>query len=157
MNTFNKPISEIRELIVANARKFVGTRFVHRGRTINGVDCVGLIILAYRRSGVVLPDHNTIYHPGWYWNKKEADLLTSNAMRYFVFTENPLPGDAIVFRCVKGLNKITHSGILIDNNGAFIHARSGRFVESQTLGFRYWTMENRFAGYMVYKGFNEEM
>lgn len=38
------------------ARAYIGTRFRHRGRSTNGVDCAGLGILAYADCGVELPD-----------------------------------------------------------------------------------------------------
>ena len=43
---FNNTISEA-------ALRYVGTKFLHRGRTTRGIDCVGLVILAVRDCGFV--------------------------------------------------------------------------------------------------------
>lgn len=42
--------------LVSAARKYLGVKFRHRGRTPRGLDCVGLGILAYKDCGVALPD-----------------------------------------------------------------------------------------------------
>lgn len=46
--------------LVTAARKYIGTKWRHRGRSVHGVDCAGLGILAYRDCGVELPDF-TLY------------------------------------------------------------------------------------------------
>lgn len=38
------------------ARGYLDVRFRHRGRSRHGLDCAGLMVLAYRDCGVVLPD-----------------------------------------------------------------------------------------------------
>lgn len=38
------------------ARGWVGTRWVHQGRTKDGIDCAGLLIVAGADVGVVVPD-----------------------------------------------------------------------------------------------------
>jgi cell wall-associated NlpC family hydrolase len=40
--------------LVLAARRYLGVRFVHRGRRPDKLDCVGLILLAYRDCGVAL-------------------------------------------------------------------------------------------------------
>lgn len=42
------------------ARAYLGTRWRHRGRSVHGLDCAGLVVLAYRDCGVELPDF-TLY------------------------------------------------------------------------------------------------
>jgi hypothetical protein len=42
----------VRISIVEEARKLLGTRWKHMGRTENGIDCVGLIITVGRRLGL---------------------------------------------------------------------------------------------------------
>lgn len=46
--------------LVEAARSLKGTRFVHRGRTPRGVDCAGMVKVAYQICGVDLPDF-TLY------------------------------------------------------------------------------------------------
>lgn len=42
--------------LVESARKYLGTKFVHQGRTSHGLDCVGLGMKAFRDCGVILKD-----------------------------------------------------------------------------------------------------
>lgn len=46
--------------LVNAARKYIGTKWKHRGRTRHGLDCAGLGVLAYHDCGVDLPDF-TLY------------------------------------------------------------------------------------------------
>lgn len=48
--------------LVAAARRYIDTRFVHQGRSSSGLDCVGLIWIAYRDCGVELDAHRA--YPG---------------------------------------------------------------------------------------------
>lgn len=43
------------ELVTA-ARSYLGVKWRHRGRSVHGLDCAGLGMLAYRDCGVQLPD-----------------------------------------------------------------------------------------------------
>ncbi len=45
--------------VVAAARAYLGTPFVHVGRSALGVDCVGLLILAGKDAGLILPGYQT--------------------------------------------------------------------------------------------------
>ena len=40
---------------VAAARSYIGTRCVHQGRSRNGVDCIGLVVMAVRDCGLDAP------------------------------------------------------------------------------------------------------
>jgi cell wall-associated NlpC family hydrolase len=40
-----------------SARKFIGAKFRHRGRSPKLMDCVGLVLLAYKELGVELKDY----------------------------------------------------------------------------------------------------
>jgi cell wall-associated NlpC family hydrolase len=42
--------------LVLAARRYLGVRFVHRGRLPHKLDCVGLVWIAYRDCGVALED-----------------------------------------------------------------------------------------------------
>lgn len=43
--------------LVQAARRYLGTKWRHRGRSVHGVDCAGLIVLAYSDCGVRLADY----------------------------------------------------------------------------------------------------
>lgn len=38
--------------VIACARQFVGVRFVHQGRSVTGVDCLGLLLLTAQKLGL---------------------------------------------------------------------------------------------------------
>lgn len=42
--------------LIEAARKYLGTRWRHRGRNVHGLDCAGLVVIAYADCGVELPD-----------------------------------------------------------------------------------------------------
>lgn len=42
--------------LIQSARKYIGVKFRHRGRTRSGLDCAGLVWKAYQDCGVELPD-----------------------------------------------------------------------------------------------------
>lgn len=42
--------------LLAAARSCAGVKWCHRGRNRNGLDCAGLVWLAYAECGVILPD-----------------------------------------------------------------------------------------------------
>ena len=55
------------------ARAYIGTRFRHRGRKKTGLDCAGLVWIAYRDCGADLPDYR-LYGP-----EPHRDGLTQHA------------------------------------------------------------------------------
>lgn len=48
--------------LVNAARAYTGTKFRHRGRTARGLDCAGLVWIAYADAGHVLPDFRLYGH-----------------------------------------------------------------------------------------------
>lgn len=38
--------------VIACARQFMGVRFTHQGRSVNGLDCLGLLIMTAQRLGL---------------------------------------------------------------------------------------------------------
>jgi cell wall-associated NlpC family hydrolase len=56
-------------------KKYVGIPFEHRGRTANGIDCWGLIILAYRDIGINILDLENYEYE---WEKNGKNLFLQN-------------------------------------------------------------------------------
>lgn len=50
-------MTDLGGLIADAARAYIGTRWHHLGRTREGMDCVGLVLAAYRDCGVLLDDY----------------------------------------------------------------------------------------------------
>ena len=120
--------------LVDAARGYLGVKWRHRGRSIHGVDCAGLGVLAYRDCGVELPDF--LYYGREPHNDGLITYLTralGDPLRFgngFLFHD----GDIVVQRFV---NEPHHVGILaaVDYGGTpamnIIHADGmvGRVVE----------------------------
>lgn len=81
--------------MVVSAHKYIGVPFFHAGRSVYGLDCVGLLVLAAKDAGVDVPDE-TSYSP--FIN---ADYLKSRidmVCRELTLGEEPQVGDLVLFR-----------------------------------------------------------
>jgi cell wall-associated NlpC family hydrolase len=143
--------NDIQNIIVTEAKKLLNTPFRHRGRTRHGVDCLGFCWLAFRRAGLThIPDGDRKnYEVNWFWFADEERYL-DGLLKYFYPVDIPLPGDLVTFRIFA--KKITHAGIYEKDN-FFIHARSGRRVQRDSLDQKYW--QNRFSGFMRLKNLED--
>jgi cell wall-associated NlpC family hydrolase len=151
----SSPISdpiEVRQRVIQEARKLIGTPFRHFGRTRHGLDCSGVIYLTYNRAGLSLPQTDGhAYQCNWF-EFEHANRLVDALSRYFERMPNddsPLPGDILLFQCYNLNAMITHSGICI-NFPTFVHARSGGRVELTSVKHRFWG--SKYAGHMRFKG-----
>jgi cell wall-associated NlpC family hydrolase len=87
-----------------SARKFIGAKFRHRGRSPSKMDCVGLGLLAYKDCGVELPDYRHYqpdparHGPGLLEYVKAAlgDPIATEPVRYSDIQD----GDIVVIRYV---------------------------------------------------------
>ncbi|WP_259036932.1 C40 family peptidase [Halomonas dongshanensis] len=112
-----------RVLILAHAQQAIGTPYRFGGNTPDGLDCSGLVEMAYRAAGIKVP--------------RTAD----EQFRALPSVNEPAPGDLLFFGSGR---KATHVGIYRGNR-QMIHAPgSGRSVVSVPLDIDYW--QNRFLG-----------
>ncbi len=118
--------------IVAEARRWIGTPFVHQASCRGaGCDCLGLVTGVWRALYGELPEHVPPYTPDWSEAAREETLLVA-ARRLLVELDGAAagPGDVILFRMREGAIA-KHLGILSGAAGAapaFIHAYSGHGV-----------------------------
>lgn len=111
--------------IVMAARKYLGVRFVHRGRRPDKLDCVGLVWMAYRDCGIILPC------PLDYGREPQADRFRSAIVAALGEAVTGLEvGDVVTLKTLKHPH---HVAIVGDHpNGlSLIHASGehGRVVE----------------------------
>ena len=103
-----KKISEkIKYLIIKEAEKYLGTKYLLGGKTKKGIDCSGLVQVAYKNSlDIILPKHS--------WDQKE--------MGKKVNLKNVISGDLIFL--IKKENSHKHVGIVevvLENNAKRPH------------------------------------
>ncbi len=95
------------EKIVAEAKKYMGVRYVYGGTSPSGFDCSGFVYYVYKQCGYSIT----------------RTASAQNSVGAYVSRSNLQPGDIIIFYNA-GKTAIGHSGIYI-GDGKFIHASSG--------------------------------
>ena len=129
-----------RDAIQAEARRWLGTLFRHQGRSADGIDCVGLLVMIART--LDLP-HDDV--TGYTRRAKGMGFLEHfHAHLTEIAPAAIAPGDVLVF--VEALAPC-HTGILSGRLGVphLIHAHGlrGRVIEEPYLGE--WPGKLRFA------------
>lgn len=113
-----------RAAIIAAARRWVGTPYVHQGRARGaGVDCIGVVIGVAHELGLSAFDfraYDRVPH-----EPTMRELLDEHMMRI----PAPRPGSVIALRFTRPMQ---HVGIVTDG-GRFVHAyaRRERCIETQ--------------------------
>lgn len=114
--------------LIEQARLLVGTRWLHRGRSATGVDCIGLVTLSMTNAGV-----NPVEQLGFldlrdYSHEPSEDLL-KQTKAYCTQIDTPIPGAMILFRFPNDAWP-RHFGIYTPE-GNLIHANAkiGKVVE----------------------------
>ena len=121
--------------IVTEARQWIGTRYVHQGRTRYGVDCVGLVICV---RDAVEPAPELMAEITNYARNPQAELI-KRAEKYCTRLTQPEPGCVIL---IKWFNDKDPSHAAICTGPTMIHSykNAGKVVE---VGYRFqwlrWT------------------
>lgn len=130
----------IKNQIVQNARKLIGTPFRHTGRSSLGVDCGGLLYLAYNRAGIFFPMNSPDgpYTIAW-WKHIDAKerlyiLLEFAGFRFLSDNESIDKCDVVCFKLFGEKYPAHHCGIMI-NQTHFIHAKCGWRSKDRKVGF----------------------
>jgi len=111
--------------IVAHAKKYKGTRYKFGGTSSSGMDCSGLIYVAYAKEEIALPRVSRDMA------KKGKKISISKVTK----------GDLVFFQTNKSRNVINHVGLVIENKKgvvSFIHATSSKGVLISSMDERYW-------------------
>jgi NlpC/P60 family putative phage cell wall peptidase len=123
----------MREAIVAAARGWIGTRYVHQQAAKGaGCDCLGLVRGVWREVCGDEPETVPAYTPDW--SEVAGDERLWRAARRWL-SERPLaqahPGDVLLFRMHPGA-VAKHLGIM-SGPASFVHAYSGHGVVESAL------------------------
>jgi hypothetical protein len=91
-----------RQDVIAEARKWLDTRWVHQGRSSMGVDCAGMVVLVGQALG--LPSEDML----GYRRSPDGVLFRQHIVKQTTFEPQPRPGSIGLFRESKFP---THTGI----------------------------------------------
>ncbi len=122
------------EAIVAEARAWVGTPYVHQAsRRGAGTDCLGLVRGVWRAVLGAEPAEPPRYTPDW-GEARGQELLLAAASRWLAPAREAAPGDVLLFRMREG-GVAKHLGIAtaVGATPQFVHAYSGHAVVENAL------------------------
>lgn len=111
-----------REEIVATARKWLGVRWKHQGRTVHGIDCVGLPAKVAHELGISQADYSN--YPRSPIPSAFLEIFRRHLIEVRVAERQT--GDILLLRDEKGRH-LCHCGIQSEKDGAphLIHAFAG--------------------------------
>lgn len=115
----------IADHVISTAMTFSGTRYKYGGTTKKGMDCSGLLYVAFGEHDVQLP--RVSYHMAEEGKK--------------IKVKNVVKGDLLFFKTKKRARRINHVGMVVAVEGdeiKFIHASSSRGVIVSSLREGYW-------------------
>lgn len=93
---------------VTEARRYIGAKWAHRGRSLYAIDCVGLIVAAVRAGGVDIPDRQDYGRAPWR-NGLERELRA----RFGDPVSDMQPGDIALIQ-FDSRREPSHVGIITD-------------------------------------------
>ena len=111
--------------IIDYARTFRGTRYKYGGTTSRGMDCSGLVYVAFGNENIQMP-------------RVSRDMATRGTK---ISLSKVAEGDLVFFRTNKNSRNINHVGIVTETNGdaiRFIHSTTSKGVIESSLDERYW-------------------
>lgn len=130
------------EMVVAEARKWLGTPFVHRARVRGaGVDCVGLLVACYQAVGLLPHSYELpFYPPDWHLHRDEERYLAGLGEYADRVSGDYQPADILTYKYGR---TVSHAGIY-DGKGWLIHAFAGEGVTQSQIDIPLLT--SRFQG-----------
>ncbi len=113
--------------IVTFANSFEGTKYKFGGTTKKGMDCSGLIYVAFKNENILLP-------------RVSRDMATKG---YPITLKEVQKGDLLFFQTNKNRRVINHVGLVTNANNRtieFIHSTTSKGVITSSLSERYWQL-----------------
>lgn len=116
-------------------RRYVGVPFKNQGRTIEGLDCYGLVMMIYADQGFKLFDLDHPYPTKWavLANVTGKNYLLENYHRQWKEAEHPNFLDLICFNNAEGVGH--HVGVYL-GDGKFIHTIKAGTVVCSIQGWK---------------------
>ena len=117
-------IHSVERLII---EKYLGIPFLHRGRTVEGLDCWGFLKLVYKDLGFYLFDIEDLSYERA-WAARGEDHFRNNYENDWVKVHTPKVLDSILF--LNSRSVAFHAGIML-KDWHFIHASRAGVVVSR--------------------------
>ena len=117
--------TKISQSVIKSAQKYKGTKYKYGGDSKRGMDCSGLIYVAFSDNAISVP-------------------RSTSQLKYFgqwIDLKEVKPGDLVFFATKKNSRNVNHVGIVTQvTNGdlKFIHASSSKGVIESRLSQSYW-------------------
>ena len=113
-------------IVVTQARSYIGTPYKYGGTTVMGMDCSGLLMRSFEYIDIYIPRTSRD-------QSKMGKPVTLDMIR---------PGDLVFFAGNKSSNNVTHAGLVTEVRSRdeiiFIHASSSRGVVESNLMNNYY-------------------
>jgi cell wall-associated NlpC family hydrolase len=123
-----------REDVVAEARSWIGTRWIHQGRNRHGVDCIGLVVVVRRELG--LGGYDVAGYPREPDGTFLAHFFNAGGVRVGILKAQP--ADLLLF---KDARSPCHVGIITARNDDTLrmtHAAASRRKVVEELVIHEW-------------------
>ncbi|WP_408955383.1 C40 family peptidase [Natroniella sp. ANB-PHB2] len=120
--------------------KYRNIPYKHNGRSLRGLDCLGLIIFFYKEFGIDISYKDRKYSKQWYKEDSGVYLRELLKVGSAVEFDNLQTLDLVYFELLPDV--VTHSGVMV-NEHQFIHILQKRNVEVSSFN-RFW--RKKFAG-----------
>lgn len=120
-----KAVPHVKNEISENAKYFLGTPYKYGGSSIKGMDCSGLIHIAFLEENISIPR-----------TSREMSLLGDR-----LFLKEVETGDLLFFETNKNKKVINHVGLVVETTPQeifFIHSTTSRGVIISSLKENYW-------------------
>lgn len=127
--------------------KYLGVPFKHEGRSLDGLDCYGLLVMVYRDMGIELVD---MEHYDSDWSRRGSNFFIENYHLQWEQVITPRLFDVVLFKDCKGL--ANHLGIVLTRY-RFIHSLIHAGTAVNNLNDRNWMP--RVQGFYRYKNCQE--
>ncbi|MDD2503372.1 MAG: NlpC/P60 family protein [Clostridia bacterium] len=100
--------------------QYKGVPFLHNGRNLKGMDCLGFVVHFYRNFGLSLPDHDgNVISKDWYVKDPQRYIRSLSKLNAVQVSLDDLQAlDLVYFSISRGI--ITHTGVMI-NDKQFAH------------------------------------
>jgi cell wall-associated NlpC family hydrolase len=123
--SYKKKKASTKEKVISNALVFKGTKYKFGGTTKKGMDCSGVVYVAYKKENIQLP-------------RVSKDMAKKGKK---ISLKEARKGDLLFFRTHKSSRKINHVGLIISVKNKqikFIHSTSSKGVIISSLSQKYW-------------------